>query len=654
MDDTLPDNLTPDVEDTLDISAELRAKRDSARAFLSNWRDSSESLGQSLIAQLEATANELSAMVQSEGDDQTDFEDRRRELSQEAEKLSQLRDELAQRESRLAELQESFTTQNQRLLESLEEQNAHLKQQREELSSRQEQLQQQSGAALQAQENIDQRLNGLQAMLTDLDERQSQLNQARGEVEADQRTNEAARAELQRQREEFEQLQAKVETASSLLSSREQQLEEREQRAREARTQLARELKVRKREQLAEIDRRRLELEEVRASEDAAIEEKLAEFQEELSRLQQETDLRSRQAEDLRGQLDAAQSKLQQRDAQNLELTERLEEIASADRRNSGEVAELTAQLAEAQEKANSQRAAAQAALASAREDRDELRGELDQAKGAIRQSEEQVAQRDQQIAKLHGQIEAAGDEASQQRIRELESERDALLERLSDAEELSSGSAPKSQQLEELQARFEMAIKDVRELKFRNSQLEEKLAAGGGADLAAAGPLDWEAQKKAMLAKLEADCDEDDEQKVADRLTVEGAIGITDQVVADKQAEIDELRKLLDEQSQNLGGVAVGAAAIAEMLDSDELVKLEREKLEAMQEEWREKLRKAEIDISVERAKIARERAQLEEQLQSAQHATISGGGGGSDSADGKPKRGKWLARLGLGEDEK
>ena len=76
-------------------------------------------------------------------------------------------------------------------------------------------------------------------------------------------------------------------------------------------------------------------------------------------------------------------------------------------------------------------------------------------------------------------------------------------------------------------------------------------------------------------------------------------------------------------------------------------------QKLETMQEEWREKLRKAEIDISVERAKIARERAELEEKIQTLSQARISDETDEDDGENGKkPKRSRWLARLGLGDD--
>ena len=150
-------------------------------------------------------------------------------------------------------------------------------------------------------------------------------------------------------------------------------------------------------------------------------------------------------------------------------------------------------------------------------------------------------------------------------------------------------------------------------------------------------------------------DVDESDEKSQADRLTIEGTIRMTDQIVADKERELVELRKLLEDQSSNIGGLAVGAAAIAGMLDGDELIKQERDNLKQMQEQMREQLKRAEIDISVERAKLARERAEVEEKLRAFEtekgKLPIV-----KDSAPGDKRKGgggRWLSKLGLSGDE-
>ncbi|MEL6896650.1 MAG: hypothetical protein AAFP90_11150, partial [Planctomycetota bacterium] len=74
-----------------------------------------------------------------------------------------------------------------------------------------------------------------------------------------------------------------------------------------------------------------------------------------------------------------------------------------------------------------------------------------------------------------------------------------------------------------------------------------------------------------------------------------------------------------------------------------------QRERMEKMSEEWEEKFRKAEIEASLLRAKLARERqqleqrnAELEEQLAHLQRDQSQSSGGGGSSR-------KWLDKLGL-----
>jgi hypothetical protein len=89
-------------------------------------------------------------------------------------------------------------------------------------------------------------------------------------------------------------------------------------------------------------------------------------------------------------------------------------------------------------------------------------------------------------------------------------------------------------------------------------------------------------------------------------------------------------------------------------MLSGDEIVRTERERLQQLQREWEEKLRQAEIDLSVQRAKIARDRAEIEERQRVWQQQQTDHGPVGTDMAKSiKPQRGRWLTRLGLKEDE-
>jgi DNA repair exonuclease SbcCD ATPase subunit len=247
-----------------------------------------------------------------------------------------------------------------------------------------------------------------------------------------------------------------------------------------------------------------------------------------------------------------------------------------------------------------------------------------------------------------------------EQKLGDAKRELEETLEQLKVAEArpaVSSGDGDSS----ELQERLEMALADVKDLKARNTELTEELAqlrtsgatassSGGG------GVLDWEARKQQLLAQLESDFDSADPQQKAAKLTVESAIQRTEEVVSAKNQEIEELQRLLSEQSGNIGGVAIGAAAIAEMLDTDELIRQERENLRDIQEKLREQLKQAEIDLSVERAKIARERAILEEKLREFEEQKQNLPATSDDPADKSKKgsnRGRWLQRLGLRNEE-
>jgi chromosome segregation ATPase len=193
------------------------------------------------------------------------------------------------------------------------------------------------------------------------------------------------------------------------------------------------------------------------------------------------------------------------------------------------------------------------------------------------------------------------------------------------------------------------MAVEEVRELKRTNAELENKLKSRGAGSSApspaSGGALDWEAQKERLLASLEADGD-DDEEAVEERTSIEGTIRVTDQIVAQKDREISELKERLE---QHGGAGSSQSAAIAELLDRDEIIRQEREKLTQLQVEWRQKIGEAEIEISVQRAKLARDRAELEEKVRQYQLDQDNRSYSEDNSEPTKPTRGKWLARLGL-----
>ena len=141
-------------------------------------------------------------------------------------------------------------------------------------------------------------------------------------------------------------------------------------------------------------------------------------------------------------------------------------------------------------------------------------------------------------------------------------------------------------------------------------------------------------------------------ETRRQEHLTIDGTIRITDTIVQEKDREIRELKQLLNEQSQSVGTMAVGAAALGGILDSDEIIRQQRERLAQLQDEWETKMRQAEIDISMERAKLARERADLEEvqrSLEDQRQARRPAVEDGDTTKPSSPQRGRWLSRLGL-----
>ena len=203
------------------------------------------------------------------------------------------------------------------------------------------------------------------------------------------------------------------------------------------------------------------------------------------------------------------------------------------------------------------------------------------------------------------------------------------------------------------------MALEDLRELKAKNAELQQQLAKSRSSAprpaAAAGGALDWEAEKKRILASLEDNSDDaqegqEDEEAAAERIRIEEIIETTDRLLAEKDLEIADLKQLLQSQSGQMGSMALGAAALGQMLDNDAVVREERENLKRLQTELQEKLRQAEVDISMERAKIARERVKLDEKLR-----VLEERGGdtqvqeGDANRGGAPVRGRWLARLGL-----
>lgn len=160
--------------------------------------------------------------------------------------------------------------------------------------------------------------------------------------------------------------------------------------------------------------------------------------------------------------------------------------------------------------------------------------------------------------------------------------------------------------------------------------------------------PLDWEAEKRRILAALEAGYDPRDPQQETERVRIEEVIETTEQALAEKDRQIEQLTKRLAELDDHAAN-GHQQASDEQLLNADTLIQQERQRLKELQEQWQEKLRLAEIEVSLQRAKVARDRAELEERIRLAECAIV--GPVGTPAERQKRPRGRWLARLGLTE---
>ena len=150
----------------------------------------------------------------------------------------------------------------------------------------------------------------------------------------------------------------------------------------------------------------------------------------------------------------------------------------------------------------------------------------------------------------------------------------------------------------------------------------------------------------------MESDLDENDSDQRAERLKIEDVLRTTEKIIADRDREIQELQQRLQDAARGVRTAAGEATAIDQVLDGDAAVREEREQLKQLQEQWREKLRQAEIDLSVERATLARQRAELEERILSTEDGSPQApAAAGTANPAERSASGRWLARLGLTE---
>lgn len=303
------------------------------------------------------------------------------------------------------------------------------------------------------------------------------------------------------------------------------------------------------------------------------------------------------------------------------------------------EAQETIAGLTETLNEANGQLVAA----AAAETEHATLQEKFDLALADLQAHREHVAELDQQLAERpesDGTIDAE--------LAALSQERDHLQQQLDESADASLAAHTDSD-VEDLRARFELAVEDVRRLKTENATLRDQVATAGGGG-GGGDENGWEAQKRRLLASLENEGESDNAERTEERTTIAGTVQITDEVVAEKDREIERLLSQL-EASDSSAMSAENHAVSAALLDEDAVILAERERLAQLEMEWQEKLRSAELELSVERAKISRTQSEIAEQqieLETLRAAVNAGAG----DAPGENRR-NWMKKLGLGADE-
>ncbi len=579
---------------------QLLAERDQ---LLRERTSLSEELGQVLTDQLKSS-EELVQLAEQLDQLQDDLDQASRERNQFAEELVQLQEDLDQTVRERNEL----TTQ----LEQLQDERDQARQERDLLAEEAQKAQVEHDRTAEDRDRLAEEMERLLADAQDLDRQRQQLT---GELESFR----AGESEMVKDRDELtaqlEQLRAElanVVTQRDQLTGESQSLQDR--------------------------------LDKLQAEKTAQAEE--------CGRLTAELAAATQQSTEAQQRAQTLEAELQAQRDEHFQTNQALAESRAAGDEAAGELAKNEQLVVELRDEVEKQKSEYEAQL-------HDLKENLKQTERKCELALADVHKLKRANAELHEELVRRPETDDQQspELVSLRAERDALAARV---EELESSAEPQQdedgqQAMSDLQRRFEMAVEDLRHLKQENASLRERLEAPPQATSEASdsGNMDWQAQKARLLASLDAeDTDTATPQRREERTTIEGTISITDRVVSEKDREIAELREQLetrpavaDKPSEEVREEAIRAAH-EELFSSDETIQTERARLEQLQKEWKDKLRTAELEISVQRATLARDKAKLEEKL-----AFLQSQAAEVEATEGKPKR-RWLSALGLNED--
>jgi chromosome segregation ATPase len=490
--------------------------------------------------------------------------------------------------------------------------------------------------------------------LESLELQRNQLERERTEWESLHKQQEA---ELTANRKEIEERSSNLTAEQATLDSRRAELDRLQAQLAAKKTQAE--------SQLLAIQRDRAELESASAHFRTERESTVQAEREELNQLERQLESERTNWHTERKQLEAASR------SQTHELTRLRQELEKAERRQVELIESAKTDEADVRNEMQAQEAAWQHERAQLKEERDTLADDLQAVRRKLDRSLQQESAANKGLGEVVAKSELAMEDVRRLRGRlveleeelearptadlselpeliNLRSEREQLVERVAVLELQLSKAPPAStdQEVSDLRRRFELAVEDVRQLKTEKAKLEEQLASSrhSSAPISDHSISDWEAQKLRLLASLEGEESPTPERR-KELTRIEGTIRITDEVVAEKDRTIEALQQRLQE--------AGGRSSDDQVVNSDEQICAERARLAALELEINEKLRKAELELSTSRAKLARQEAELEKlrgDLEVFKQAGIA-----PSTAGGPPShpRRRWLDKLGLGGNE-
>lgn len=673
-----------------DFSRSLAQLRRGADEILKDQRTKWQSAEAVLLRQI-VDLRETIAREESRGETLKDeLEHSRKRLDDETRILNEVLEQARSRQDLAMESQVRLEQERRAFMEDFTKKSSELELARRELAV--------------AQEEVNKRREAVATENAKLEQRSQEIASKHVAIQVKGDEQKTTAHELEAERKRLQELKADLELAKQSLERERDLLQIRQRETASQRRRLAREFRIQRMQLLAEVHQS--------AKADAAVTLQPSTLNDDsqIQLFREEIAVRTKQQEALEQQLLELRDFLAASSAEEQQLRRNLEEARAATSSTEGDqnaLAELRQQFDHLQlalQHANSERKALQTALLSEREQTaqfdsrrkrefetlehevqhlreqlqrgvQEVENELVESRMAVAQSKvEQDRQREQLVA-LRKQLDSKISEVAalkspsaqsdgaveaQAEIDELRAERDRLSTELAELRRsgMQASDGDESER-EELRNRIDMAMADLRQANAQVADLKRQLAqrSSGAAAAAPTTGNDWESQKRLLLAQLEAD-DAGTPQQKKERLKIQEVIEKTDSAIAEKNAEIAELKALLE--MRPAGGAAgaetaFGAAAISQLLDGDELVKQQRDALERMQQELQEKLRQAEIDVSLERAKLARERADFQEKLEKFEEdrTRSQDSASRSDEKSKAPGRRNWLDHLGLNKNQ-